>query len=124
MDNIWKKWFCLECWSINFWDRKKSWLLAKESIINFLKVTWNIEWKAKIYKIKKEIIKMDYMYKTKTTNFSLKKEYKDFEELKAWEVIAYDWKDELIVENDSIILFAYNQKEIWKDWFCIWHKII
>lgn len=123
MDSIWKKWFCLECWSINFWDREKSWILAKESIINFLRVTWNIEWKIKIYNNKKEIVKMDYMYKTKTNDFNLKKEFKDFEELKTGDIVAYDWEEELKIENDSIIIFAHNRKEIWKEWFCIWHKI-
>lgn len=123
MDNIWQKWFCLECGSINYWDRKKSWILAKDSIINFLKVTWNIEGEMKVYDNKKGIIKMDYMYKTKTNDFNLKKEFKDFEELKVWDIVAYDWDEELIIEKDSVILFAHNLKEIWKEWFCIWHNI-
>lgn len=123
MDNIWWKGFCLECWSINFWDRNKSIILAKDSIINFLKVTWNIEWECREYNNKKEIIKMDYMYETETDNFNLYKNFKDFEELKSWDIVAYDWKKELKIKSDSIILFAHNLKEKWKEWFCIWHAI-
>jgi hypothetical protein len=33
---------------------------------------------------------MDYMYKTKTNDFNLKKEFKDFEELKTGDIVAYD----------------------------------
>ena len=94
-----------------------------ESILNFLKMTWNIEWKIKLYNDKKEIIKMDYMYRTKTNSFDLKKEFKDFEELKAGDIVANDWKEKITVENDSIIIFAHNRKEIWNEWFFIWHKI-
>jgi len=62
MDSMWKKWFCLECGSINFWDKEKSKIIAKKSILNFLKKTRNINWDSKIYNDKKQIIKMDYIY--------------------------------------------------------------
>ena len=123
MDSIWKKWFCLECWSINFWDKEKSNILAKNSIINFLKANWNIKGNPVLYDNKKEIVKMDFMYKTKTNDFNLKKQFRDFEELKSWDIVWYDWKEKLIVDTDSIILFAHNRKEVGKEWFCIWHKI-
>jgi len=122
LDSIWKKWFCLECWSINFWDKEKSNILAEESIVNFLKVTWNIEWRAKVYDNKNEIIKMDYMYKSKTNNFKLSKDFKDFEKIEKWELVAIDWKDKIIVHCDSLILFAHNPKKIWDECFCIWHE--
>jgi hypothetical protein len=66
---------------------------------------------------------MDYMYKSKTKNFKLEKDFKDFEFIKAWETIWYDWNIELIAEKDSYILFSHNTKNIWEEAFCLGNKI-
>lgn len=124
MDKTWKKWFCLECWSINFWDREKSKFLAIESIINFLKVTWNIEWKANKYNTDKFVIYMKEMYKTKNKDFELTKNFKDFELIKAWEIIAKDWWEDVIAKNDCYILFPCTPNNIWFEAFCLWERII
>ena len=123
LDSIWWKWFCLECGSFNFWDKEKSKLLAWDSILNFLKVTKNIIWKPNVFNNKKQIVKMDYMYMTKTDNFKLTKPFIDFEELKSWTSIALDWNEELKVLEDSVIIFAHNRNEKWVEWFCMWHNI-
>jgi hypothetical protein len=122
IDSIWWKWFCIECWSINYWDKEKSRKLAEESIINFLKVTKNINWKPKRFNKKREVIKMSYVYKTKTNNFKLKKEFKDFEIVKKNEIIWYDWWEEIKVDRDSIIIFAVDRNQEWSEWFYIWIK--
>ncbi len=119
MDSIWRKWFCIECGSINFWDKQKSIDLAKKSIINFLKVTWNIVWEPEKFEEHRLVIKMKYMYKTKTSDFKLRKDFEDFEFIKAWEIIAFDWDIELKAESDCCILFAYDQKNIWQEAFCV-----
>lgn len=124
MDSIWKKWFCIECGSINFWNKKECKDLAEQSIINFLKVTWNINWKPEEYNIKREIMKMSYVYKTKTDNFKLEKEFKDFDKLKSWEIIWYDWDEEIKINKDSIIIFAHNQDKKWKEWFYLGYNNI
>ena len=123
VDNIWNKWFCLECGSFNFWDKQRSKILAKESILNFLKVTKNIIWKPNVFNDKKQIVKMDYMYITKTDNFKLTKSFVDFEELNFWDSIALDWNEELKVSQDSVIIFAHNRDKKWVEWFCMWHNI-
>jgi hypothetical protein len=122
IDSIWWKWFCIECWSINYWDKEKSRKLAEESIINFLKVTKNINWKPKRFNKKREVIKMSYVYKTKTNNFKLRKEFKDFEIVKKDEIIWYDWWEEIKVDRDSIIIFAVDRNQEWSEWFYIWIK--
>lgn len=123
MDIIWKKWFCLECGSINFWDKNESYRIAYNSILNFLKLAKNIKGNPEKYSIKRDIIKMKEVYKTKTDNFVLKKDYKDFEYIKKWEIIAKDWDIEILSEEESIILFAHNRKEIWKEWFFLWKLV-
>lgn len=123
MDSIWKKWFCLECWSFNFWDKNESVYLAEKSILNFLKVTKNILWDPEIFSYEKEIIKMDYVYKTKTSNFKLSNNFKDFESIDSWLLIALDWKEEIYTKSKSIIIFAHNRNKIGEEWFFIWHEI-
>jgi len=123
VDNIWKKGFCLECGSINFWDKEKSKQFAKKSILNFLKMTKNIYWKAKDFNREKLFLKMDYLYKIKTNNFQLSKQFKDFEKLKKSQLIAIDWEEKIYADRDSYILFAYSNKESWNEWFCIWYKV-
>jgi len=123
MDSIWKKWFCLECGSINYWDKEKSKILAKKSILNFLKVTKNISWEPEVFDNDKLIIKMKLMYKTKSNDFKLAREFKDFEEIKRWELIWIDWKEKIINKQDSIILFAHNRKQVNSEWFCLGVKL-
>ncbi len=124
MDNIWKKWFCLECGSINFKDDTDTDLLAEESIINFLKVTKNIEKKPKIFSNSRLLVDMYFQYKTKTDKFRLSKDFKDFDKIKKWEIIWIDWEEKIICEKDSIIVFSHNRDKIWEEWFYLWEKII
>jgi len=124
MDCIWKKWFCLECGSIYFWDKNKTLELAKNSIINFLKVTWNINWIPKEYNLKRLIIKMKYMHFLKTNNFIFTKDYKDFEFIQSWDIIGKDWCFDIKVEKNSYIVFPRKRKNIWDECFCIWEEII
>ena len=123
MDNIWKKWFCIECWSLYFWDREKCKNLAKDSIINFLKMTWNVYWDAIIYDKFQHIIKMYNLYITKTDNFKLSKHYKDFDKIDKWELIAIDGEEKIISDRDSIVIFAHNRDKKWEEWFYLWYIV-
>jgi len=123
VDSKWWKWFCLECGSINFWDKAKSYDIAKKWIVNFLKLTDNINWKLEIFNDKKKIMYMDYCYKTKTDNFIFAKDFKDFEFIKKWELIWVDWEEKIYAKFDSIIMFARKRYKAWEETFYIWHKI-
>jgi len=123
MDSIWKKWFCLECGSINYKDEVDIVDFAYKSIINFLKVTKNIEKEPEIYNRNRLIVKMYFWYKTKTDKFVLAKDFADFEEIKNWDLLAIDGKEKIICEKDSIIVFAHNSEKIWSEWFYLWEKI-
>lgn len=115
MNTIWKIWLCLESWSI--YDPK--WPeIAKNGIINFLKFTKNIKGKP-IITSNQEFIKFDYIYKNKTMNFKFAREFKDFEKLKAWEIIWYDWKEKIEIDKNGIIVFACLPKNIWDEIFCL-----
>lgn len=119
MNNIWKKWICLESWSL--YDIKwEDWLkrLTKNSIYNFLKYTWNIDWEFKTYKNKINI-NFDYIYKNKTNDFRFIKDFKDFEKIKKWDLIWFDWKTQIISNYDWYILFAIIPNNIWDECFCL-----
>lgn len=115
MDYIWGKWFCLE--SGNIKDVK--WVkLAKKSILNFLKFTWNIDWKYQVFSDQSKM-KLDKLYKTNSNKFVLMKEFKDFEKIKKWQVIWVDWNQEVISNYNSKILFARNRNKKWDEGFIL-----
>ena len=119
MNLIWKKWICLESWSI--YDEK--WVeIAKNWILNFLKFTKNISGNPKTYE-KQKFINFDNIYKNKTLNFRFTKEFLDFEKVNLWQIIAYDWEEKIISQKDWYIVFTYNPKNIWDECFCFWEEI-
>ena len=116
MNNIWKVWLCLESGSI--YDEK--WPeIAKNGIINFLKFTWNIKWEV-FEKNNQKLIKFDTIYKNKSLYFKFIKKFNDFEKVSLWQVIAYDWKKEIVSDRNWYILFTYIPKDIWEECFCLW----
>jgi len=122
MNNIWKKAVCLESGSLYdiSWEK---WLkeLVEKSIYNFLKFTWNIDWRIEKYKNKINI-NFDYIYKNKTNNFNFLKKYKDFEEIQKGEIIAIDWKEKIFSQYNWYILFARNPNIIGEECFCLGKK--
>lgn len=116
MNSIWKIWICLESWSI--YDEK--WPnIAKKWIINFLRFTWNIDWKIEEKK-NQEFIRFDTIYKNKTLNFRFVKDFLDFEKISKGQIIAYDWDEKIISDRDGYIVFTYKPKNIWDECFCLW----
>lgn len=119
MSTIWKIWLCLESWSI--YD--VNWInVAKKWILNFLKFTWNIDWKPEEYKNQK-YMNFDFLYKNTSLDFQFTKNYKDFEKVKKWEIIAYDWWKELVSDRNWYIVFNYIPEKIWDECFCLWKDI-
>lgn len=114
MLNIWKVWFCLESGSI--YD--PNWPInAEKSIINFLKLTGNIEGKAEILADNQKHIACKKMYKCKTNNFKLSRKFKDFDEVKKWEIIWIDGWKKVVAKEDWLVLFAHDWDQIGKECF-------
>lgn len=118
MNSIWKIGLCLESWSI--YD-KKSYNIALSSVYNFLRYTWNLGWDYQKYKDKR-IINFNYIYKNKTMDIKYRKNFKDFEKLKKWELICYDWKEKIFALYDGYLNFIYLPNKIWDEIFCIWRE--
>lgn len=119
MNKIWKVWICLESWSI--YDKKWP-KIAKDGIINFLKYTWNIDWKYTIKK-NKTFINFDKIYKNESLNFKFVKDFLDFEKISLWQVIAYDGDKKITSDRDWYIMFTYNPKNIQDECFCLGKEI-
>ena len=118
MNSIGKKWLCIECGSIYDNDGSK---LAKESIINFLRYTGNLYWKAISYN-KQSYIKFDTIYKSKTNKFIFEKWFRDMEKIYTWQIIAYDDEEKIIAKSDWYILFPDIPKIIWDECFVLWKE--
>ena len=113
MNSIWKKWFCIECWY--FWD---AWWesIAQQAVINVLKKLWNLEWEAQSYE-DQEYFTLDYIYTSKTKSVKLARPFKDFEKIKAWEVLWIDWSEHIFAPYDWVILFARETHKPWEEVF-------
>lgn len=114
MNTVWKIGLCLESGSIYdpAWPE-----IAKDWILNFLKWTGNVEWLPK-EATNQEFVHLDFIYKNKTTDFKFTKKFLDFEKVPAWFVIAYDGEEEVKFDEERIILFTHEIKDIWEECFC------
>jgi len=112
----WWRWYCLEAWY--YWEIS-SHELAYNSILNFLKYTWNIRWVNNEYDILNSLI-FDYKYTTKTWNFKLTKKYNDFDRVTENDIIWYDDWIAIKAPYSSYILFAYSPENSNRTAFCLW----
>jgi succinylglutamate desuccinylase len=118
MNSIWKKWFCIECGSVNVEIEEKLVSFAEKSILNFLKITKNINKNPEIFNNQK-YIKFGFIYKNNSLDFEFTKKYKDFEKIKKWETIVFDWQIEFKTNKDCYILFSYTPNNLQGECFCL-----
>lgn len=118
MNKIKKIGITLEC---GYLGDLKSVDVAKKGIISFLKARGHIINDLKINK-KQSDIKMYKKYFSKSNNFILSKDFKDFEVLRKGQVIGKDGKKEIRSPKKSIILFAHNCKNIGQEAFLLGEK--
>ncbi len=101
-DREWAKWFCLEAWWIH--ESKDHTQFAYDSSINLLKSFGNIEWDPNNYWSSKKLV-MDIMYHA-TWNYESKREFADFDPVKAGEMIWVDEDRPIMATEDWFILFS------------------
>lgn len=108
MNSIGKMGVCVEC---GYLGDSVSTQVASESIYSFLKASGNIK-SGELKANEQTTIQMTSLYLSKTNNFRLLKQLKDFAELNAGEAIALDGEEEIRAEKDGVILFANDVNEI------------
>ncbi len=107
------KWFCLECWSIydhNWTD------IATKAVVNFLQYTGNIKGEPIIFNNPK-YLRAEKVYITRTNKFRLYKDFVEFEEIKKWDIVWFEYKEKVIAERDFLIAFARNRDKIGDEGF-------
>lgn len=116
MNSVGKIGICVEC---GFHDDMEAVSLAEETIISYLKITGNINSQEDFDCSHKEFLKIYEMYITKTENFSLIKDFSDFEQLKIGQTIGIDGDKKITTDQDSIILFARSRQKIGSEGFLL-----
>lgn len=119
MNTIGKIWLCIEAGSIHFDDDG---LIARNSIMNLLRATGNIDGEAKIT-ASQEKYHLDTIIKAKTTEFRFIKKWLDFESVNQWELIAHDWVESIYAPYNGVVVFTHATKNIW-DEMCVFGKIV
>jgi len=112
------EWYCLEIgswiWSVILWE---------ESISRFLYYTKNVnlEYPYNLSMCRHNYI-FDYLYRTKTNKFKFVKKFKDFDKVKEWQLIWYDWDEEVKAPYNWVIIFAYQPLNKFRLAFCFWKQ--
>lgn len=119
MNSIGKIGLCIEAGSIHFDDDGQ---LARESIMNFLRATGNIDGVPTIYN-NQEYYRLDTIIKAKTENFQFTKDWLDFERVQCGELIAYDDSEEIRAPYDWIIVFSHKTNNI-GDEMCVFGRLV
>jgi len=94
---------CVEC---GYLGDESSTKIAEESIINFLKARGHIT--NDLQASKKNHLHMYQLYYNHNNNFTLNRDFADFEDISAGEFIGLDGQEEIKADKDSFILFARN----------------
>ncbi|MBN1779373.1 MAG: succinylglutamate desuccinylase/aspartoacylase family protein [Candidatus Buchananbacteria bacterium] len=115
MNKIGKVGICVEC---GYTKDKKSTLLAEKSILNFLKAAGNIENNLTAGN-KKIYFKIFQLYRNKTDNFVLKKQFADFEKINAGQIIGVDGSRQIKAKKSGLILFAHNRSQAGREAFLL-----
>lgn len=105
MNSIGKIGVCIEC---GYLGDEASVEVAEESIFAFLKVRGHISNDTILHS--QSYINMYELYFSKSDSFILAKNFENFENISAGQLIGVDGGTEIRAERDSIILFAHNLK--------------
>lgn len=114
MNKIGKTGICVEC---GYLGDIKSTDIAVETIYSFLKAVGHI--KSVLTAIDKNHISVYYLYHTKTDDFKIAKDFKDFEEILQGTLIAMDGDIEVRADRDCYIIFARNRNKIGDEGFLL-----
>ncbi|MFA6354904.1 MAG: succinylglutamate desuccinylase/aspartoacylase family protein [Candidatus Paceibacterota bacterium] len=118
MNSLGKIGICIEC---GFHKDKRAVSLAKKTIFDFLESSGNIKVSTSnnLNSNLRKYIKVSNLYITKSNNFTLSKEFFNFEMIKKGILIGIDGKTKIKTKKESLILFAHNRKKIGEEAFIL-----
>lgn len=109
---------CAECGQH---DDESAVVLAKDTIKSFLRARDHLS--GKNTKIHRSIVKLGYSYITKTNNFVLERNFKDFERINKGDIIGVDGQEPINAPFSGVILFARNQNKKNREGFLLGNNI-
>lgn len=116
MNSTWKIGICVECWSHN--DKKtinKAFFITK-TFLNYYGISnFRINKDFSVWGKSFFLAKKSYI--TKTNKFKIIKKKSDFEYINKWQLIWYDWNNNVYFSVFWRILFARDRKQMWVEWF-------
>lgn len=112
---------CIECGQHESLSAAK---IAKKTIYSFLIARGHMG-SVKIKKIKKrEIVKMNYLYKTTSDSFVLDRNFSDFEEIKKGTLIGVDGNKNIKALSAGVIVFAHSRDKRNEEAFLLGKKLL
>jgi succinylglutamate desuccinylase len=111
---------CIECGEHNDPQAKD---IAKEAIYSFLYSLGHIVRPVKFRQVPKRRILVESIYHSKTDKFELTKNWGDFEVITEGSIIGTDGEKPIIAQEESVILFARNCKQIGQEAFYLGREI-
>jgi len=109
------------CIEYGYLGDNKSTRVAEESIIAFLKIRGHLT--NDLLPKEQAHVQMNYLYKTKTDNFTLSRIFDDFEEVPKGQVVGMDGETEVKTEDEGIILFTRNLQQVGGEAFLLGKKV-
>jgi len=97
---------CIECGQHNSLSAAN---IVKKAIYSFLVARGHIDHLNIKKNENREIVKMNYLYKTKSNSFILDKKFSDFEKINKGMLIGVDGKENIKSPKDCVIVFAHNR---------------
>lgn len=107
MYNRGKVGICIEC---GYMRDKNSTSIATRAILNLLKSLKMLKGNPALHQQSKQFFKSKLLYKSKTNNFMLAKDFIDFGYVPAKTLIGYDGEQPVVYDEDFYIFFANNQQ--------------
>lgn len=117
MNKIGKIGICVECGLLT---KPQAALTAKEVILAFLQARGHLSEQVSLQQ--QEWLNICQLYKTKTNNFYLAKDWPDFAEIKTGQLIGHDGEEEIRATEDCFILFATERQKIGEEAFILGKK--
>ena len=113
---------CIECGQHNSIHAAE---VAKKAIFSFLNSRGHLNSldNKKETARKREMIKMNSIYYTKTDSFELSKAFFDFEKIKKGSMIGIDGVVKILAPYDCVIVFAHNRDKKGEEGFLLGHEI-
>lgn len=109
------------CIETGYLDSRQSYRIAWKGIMDFLKVMGTLS--GKVARVRQQSMCAYFLYRSKTTKFTLAHPFGNFDIVKAQEPIGYDGDELIVADKKSHIIFAHNRNKKGDECFILAEKV-